>query len=134
MEVSRSRNGSRKTVGIRASRGAVGNENFGVILDLNGTNGLVTRRLYGDGQDDIIAKQSSVGVVTWYLTDRLGSVQSLVDNSGLSVGTLAYSAFGSTTVNTGVPDRYQYTGREWDARWDCNTTATGCTYRAAAAG
>jgi RHS repeat-associated protein len=95
--------------------GAVGNENFDVVLDLNSTNGLVTRRLYGDGQDDIIAKQSLGGVVTWYLTDHLGSVQSLLDNSGISVGTLAYSAFGGTTTNTGATDRYQYTGREWDA-------------------
>lgn len=68
--------------------GAVGNENFDVVLDLNGTNGLVNRRLYGSGHDDVIAKQTAGGVVTWYLTDHLGSVQSLVDNSGIAVGTL----------------------------------------------
>jgi len=59
---------------------AVGNENFDTILDLDGSNALVTRRVTGDGFDDLIARISSAGTVGWYITDRQGSGQSIPDS------------------------------------------------------
>ena len=94
---------------------AVGNENFDTILDLDGSNALVTRRVTGDGFDDLIARISSAGTVGWYITDRQGSVQSILDNSGNIVAAYTYDGFGQVTYSTGSTDRYQYTAREFDS-------------------
>ncbi len=92
----------------------VGNENFNTWADLNSSNALTTRREFGTGFDQPIAQQSSSGTVLWYLTDYEGSVRQIVNNSGTVVGTLAYTAFGQITTNSGTTDRYGYTGMQWD--------------------
>ena len=59
---------------------------------------------------------SSGEVIYWCgkRPDRQGSVRNLVNSAGTVIGTLAYSAFGVGTTNTGTTDRQRYTGREWD--------------------
>ncbi len=95
--------------------GAIGSENFDPWVDLDGSNALTARRVYGTGFDDLDAKVASGGTVNWYLTDNQGSVRNLTNSSGALVGTIVYDAFGKTTSSSGTTDRYGYTGREWDS-------------------
>jgi RHS repeat-associated protein len=97
-----------------AKPGAVGTENFDVVMDLNSTNAVTMRRLFGGEFDEVVGRQTSTGVVNWYGTDHLGSVRQVFDNSGSVTNTVEYDAFGGFLG--GVPvDRYAYTGREYDA-------------------
>ncbi len=106
-----------------AKPGAVGTENFDVVMDLDGDDDVIARRLFGPGFDELVGGQDGGGTVRWYGTDHLGSVRKVFDNSGTVTNTVDYDAFGGFLG--GVPvDRYAYTGREWDS-------ATGLThYRA----
>lgn len=77
------------------------------------------RYLTGDQIDQLFARIEELGVnddEAWYLTDNLGSVRHLVDNSGTALATLAYDSFGNlTTAEDADSDRFRFTGREWDA-------------------
>ena len=46
-----------------------------VWADLDGSNNLVTRRLFLDTVDSVTARISASGTVAWYLLDRLGSIR-----------------------------------------------------------
>jgi RHS repeat-associated protein len=85
--------------------------------DLDATNALVTRRLYGDSVDQLLARITggTGGSAGWYLTDHLGSVRNVTDSTGALTGTLSYDPFGNALTNTGSTDRYQFTGREVDS-------------------
>ena len=53
----------------------VGNENWNVWADLNGSNGLISRYVWGDKVDQLFAREDlSSGTYTtyWMLTDNLG--------------------------------------------------------------
>ena len=66
-----------------SQRAVVGNENADVWADLDGgNNALVARRVFGDGADQLVARVGAGGAVSWYLTDRQGSVVGLTDASG----------------------------------------------------
>ena len=56
------------------------------------------------------------GTVAWYLTDHLGSVTGLLNNSNTLIDGLVYDAFGNVTYETNASngDRYAFTGRERD--------------------
>lgn len=96
--------------------GFVGQENFDVWVDVDGSNALVTRRVFGDKVDSVTARINAAGVEAWYLTDRQGSVVGITNASGTPTATIAYDGFGNVTSDTGpgAGDRYRYTGREWD--------------------
>jgi RHS repeat-associated protein len=99
-----------------AKPGAVGSESFDVWGDLDASNQLTTRRLYGAGFDEPLVKQDATGTATWYDVDQLGSVTSLFDNSGQVLGSRTYDGFGAITTTSGTGlDRYAFTAREWDA-------------------
>jgi RHS repeat-associated protein len=90
-----------------------GNE---VWADLSGSNALVTRYFHGDQTDQLFVRVSSTGTVAWYLTDRLGSVRNLTDNSGVVQDTITYDGYGNATeTNAAGGDRYKFTGRELDS-------------------
>ncbi len=91
----------------------VGNENWDVWADLDGGSSLTTRYLRGDVIDQIFARQDS-GTTHWTLTDRLGSVRDVVDNSGTVKDTIGYNGFGGITSETDANfrGRYAWTGRE----------------------
>ncbi len=94
--------------------GAIGTENFDTILDLDGAGNVITRRMFGAGFDAPLARQDAAGAIRWYGVDNLGSVRTIIDNSGNVTNATDYAAFGAFLG--GVPvDRYAYTGREWDA-------------------
>ncbi|MFM6862914.1 MAG: RHS repeat domain-containing protein, partial [Dolichospermum sp.] len=76
---------------------------------------LDTRYLHGAGVDQVLA-QESAGNVEWHLTDHLGTVRDLVNNSGAVVNHFVYDSFGQviSESNPAVDTRYLFTGREFD--------------------
>ncbi len=75
------------------------------------------RYLHGPAVDQVMAQEDTAGQVFWDLTDHLGTVQDLVNNSGQVVNHLKYDSFGNLIMqsNPSNATRYQYTGREFDA-------------------
>jgi YD repeat-containing protein len=72
--------------------GAIGTENFDQAFELNGSNALVMRRLFGAGFDALLARQTAVGTVSWYVTDQQGSVRTPLERAQCAVpqpGTVA---------------------------------------------
>jgi RHS repeat-associated protein len=90
------------------------NQNIDLIFDEYGN--VNHRYLFGDGVDQIEADESN-GNVLWALSDHLGSVRDVVDNSGTVLNHIVYDAFGAVTsqTNESVVFRYGYTARELDA-------------------
>jgi RHS repeat-associated protein len=88
-----------------------------VYADMDGSNNLLMRRVYGDGTDQVVARESSGGTVAWYGADRLGSVIGLVDATGAPLDTIVYDAYGNRTSESSPAngDRYGFTGRELDS-------------------
>jgi RHS repeat-associated protein len=85
--------------------------------DLNGSNILQMRRMYLNGVDQLFARIDSGATTAWYLTDRLGSVRDIANNStGVSVDHYIYDGYGQVTTESTPAngDRYRYTGREWN--------------------
>jgi RHS repeat-associated protein len=85
--------------------------------DLSSMGALVTRRLYLDGADQMMALVSGAGVAQWYLTDRQGSVRDLVNYGGTMVlDQIQYDAFGNTTSqsNSANQDAYGWDGYRQD--------------------
>ncbi|WP_353928951.1 RHS repeat-associated core domain-containing protein [Okeanomitos corallinicola TIOX110] len=60
--------------------------------------------------------QESAGNVVWHLTDHLGTVRDLVNNSGAVVNHFVYDSFGQviSESNPAIDTRYLFTGREFD--------------------
>jgi RHS repeat-associated protein len=89
-------------------------QNIALVFDENGN--VNHRYLFGDGVDEIEADESN-GNVLWALTDHLGSVRDVVDDSGTVLNHVVYDAFGGVTSQTdeSVVFRYGYTARELDA-------------------
>ena len=89
-------------------------QNIALVLDENGN--VNHRYLFGNGVDQIEADESN-GNVRWALTDHLGSVRDVVDDSGTVLNHIVYDAFGGVTsqTNESVVFRYGYTARELDA-------------------
>jgi RHS repeat-associated protein len=89
-------------------------QNIALVFDENGN--VNHRYLFGDGVDQIEADESN-GNVLWALTDHLGSVRDVVDDSGTVLNHIVYDAFGGVTSQTdeSVVFRYGYTARELDA-------------------
>jgi RHS repeat-associated protein len=75
------------------------------------------RRLYTDAVDALFTRIDSGGSVAWYLTDRLGSVRDLANNTtGASIDHFTYDGFGNATqTQSANGDRYEFTAREFDS-------------------
>src|SRR5262245_53934898 len=98
-----------------ANQFLVGNENNDVWADLNGSGSLTTRYIRGDVIDQIFSRIDS-GTNYWELTDRLGSVRDVINNSAVIKDTIGYDGFGGITSETdsSFRGRYAWTGREID--------------------
>jgi RHS repeat-associated protein len=85
--------------------------------DLDGSNNLATRRLFGPGADNPVVKISAAGVVVWYLLDYQNSVIGMVNSSGTSLGSVTYDGFGKVLTNTlgSYADAYMFQGARRDA-------------------
>ena len=77
---------------------------------------LQTRYLHGTETDQVLAREDSEGNVIWYLTDHLGTIRDLVDNSGTVLNHISYDSFGNVIdqTNPTIETRYLFTGREFD--------------------
>ncbi len=94
-----------------------GLENFDVWAELDGSNALVMRRLFGDGIDQPLARIDGAGTASWYHQDRLGSVVGITDNSGTLIDNIAYDGFLNVTTESSPAngDDIRGTGRLRDA-------------------
>ncbi|MBD2077245.1 RHS repeat-associated core domain-containing protein [Phormidium sp. FACHB-592] len=89
-----------------------------VYLEFSGTSTTPsTRYLYGPMVDQVLAQESN-GQTTWMLTDHLGSVRDLVNDSGTVVNHFTYDSFGQVVgsmAGATADTRYKFTGREYDS-------------------
>jgi RHS repeat-associated protein len=82
-----------------------------------GPSTLDSRLLHGPAVDQVLAQEDGVGTVLWHITDHLGTVRNLVDNTGTVANHLTYDSYGNVIAESkpAVDSRYLYTGREFDA-------------------
>ena len=78
------------------------------IMDFNGSGSLTTRYLWGP--TGIVARQTSVGVVSWYLADALGTVRDLINNSGAIIDHVDFSAFGTVLGESSASSGDRFVG------------------------
>jgi RHS repeat-associated protein len=90
-----------------------------IWADLNASNQLVDRHLFVDvnGQTQPFVRIDASGNEAWYLTDHLGSVRLLTDNSAAVLDQIDYDAWGNITTETNAAngDRYKYASGQWNA-------------------
>ncbi len=93
-----------------------------VWAELDGASGnaLKVRYLAGDGTDQWLARLVSAGYanagLSFYLSDRQGSVRGLTDNTGVLQDQISYDAFGnSSETNTAYGDSRKYAGYLFEA-------------------
>jgi RHS repeat-associated protein len=77
----------------------------------NGGN-LSRRYVYGAGLDEPLAMVNTTGQHSYHLTDALGSVIGLLDDTGALTERHAYTAYGTTLGSSSTP--YLYAGRRLD--------------------
>ncbi len=88
------------------------------FVDSDGANEPVLdiRYLQGPEVDQILAQEEVGGDAIWHLTDRLGTIRDLADNSGTVINHITYDSFGNVVSETDADfeTRYLFTGREFD--------------------
>jgi RHS repeat-associated protein len=103
-----------------------------VIADLNGSNVVQVRYVYGDQPDQILARVVASGThtgVAWYLTDSLGSVRDIADSSMVVQDHLDFDGFGNVTeASPGWGDRFKFAAGASDS--DTGLTQFGARYYA----
>src|SRR6185312_13473614 len=94
-----------------------GDENFDDYADLvsNGSGGwdISAWRMFGTGFNEPIASITSAGAVTWYASDRQGSIDAIFDTSGTVIEQRVFDPFGNL-VSGGMTDRYGFQGGQTD--------------------
>jgi len=70
--------------------------------------------IYADRIDELFGVEKSGEGLSFYMTDRLGSVRGRADASGNMLHQKAYRAFGGIAAESGPAERYAFTGREYD--------------------
>ncbi len=101
-------NGSTTTTRFAYDRGEI-------WADLDATDGLQTRYVRGDRVLELLARITS-GAVAWILTDRMGSVRNVLNDSGAVIDTIAYDGYGNVTSETNATNggQYKYDGYRYD--------------------
>ena len=89
------------------------------LLDFDWLGDITARYLGGptpSGVDAVLARDTPSGGVAWYLTDALGSVGDIVNNSGTVIDHIDYSAYGQVLDETDSSngDRFKYVGMQDD--------------------
>ena len=87
-----------------------------IVLELNESNSITHRYLWGPAVDQILADEQVGGEVLYPLTDHLGTVRDLLDSGGSVANHIVYDAFGNVTFETdaAVDHLFGYTGRPLD--------------------
>ena len=88
-----------------------------ILFSLDGNGAISHRYLAGPGINEVFADQSTSGQTLWYLTDNLGTVRDIVNNTGLIQNHVSYDSFGNITAQTNstVGVKFGYTGQQLDA-------------------
>lgn len=84
-----------------------------VVTDLDSSGAVIASYAQGSGIDEPLASISSAGTA-FFEADGLGSITSLSGMAGIT-DTYTYKAFGVTSATGTNPNRFRYTGREWDS-------------------
>src|SRR5262249_10199650 len=86
--------------------------------DLNGSNVVQERYVWGDSQDQLFARIDGNGTAHWYLTDKLGSVRDVLNAGGVPEDHTDYTAFGViiTQTSASAQGRYAWTSKDFDAQ------------------
>jgi RHS repeat-associated protein len=74
--------------------------------------GTASTYIHGPRIDEPLAKDSN-GTLSFFHADGLGSVVKTTDQAGAVNSSIRYDAWGN--IESGSPDLYAYTAREWDA-------------------
>jgi RHS repeat-associated protein len=87
------------------------------VADLSSTNAVVARHIFLDATDAVFARIASTGAVDWELTDHLGSVRGLMNNSGGLDDAITFDPWGNIISETypANGDRFKFAGGQWDA-------------------
>jgi Glycosyltransferase like family len=85
--------------------------------EFNSSGSVTMRYLDGLEVDELFARTSSSGATTWYITDKLGSVEDLVSSSGPVLDHITYDSFGNiaTQTNASYTHRFMFAGMEYDS-------------------
>ena len=89
-------------------------KNIALVFDGSGTQ--THRYLYGVGDNNVLADETSTVQVLWALFDNEGTVKDVVDSNGTVLNHIVYDSFGNVTsqTNSTVVFRFGYTGQELD--------------------
>lgn len=83
-----------------------------IITEENGSGNLVSRSIRGI---QIVAKENSVGSISYYLNNAHGDVSKIVNDNGEVLNSYEYDAFGNTSNYTEkIQNRFQYAGEQYD--------------------
>jgi RHS repeat-associated protein len=97
-------------------------DKWNLLEEQSGSGALIARYVHGPKIDDLVAKVTGPGVVSYYHQDGLGSTTALTDSSGNVAERYSYDVFGAPTfrdANGGVVsnyaggNRFLFTGREY---------------------
>jgi RHS repeat-associated protein len=90
-----------------------------VVVDMDGSNTPLARRMFGDGTDQVLLRTQASGTaagVSGYFTDNLGSVRDVANASGAVKGHIDYTGFGvRTDAGTAWTDRFSFQGLPFQA-------------------
>lgn len=88
--------------------------------DLDPSGAAVSRYLFRPSIDEPLARYRPGDGTAFYLTDQLGSVRVIVDETGAVLNQVDYSSFGDPVLESNPldGDRLKYTAREYDADLD----------------
>jgi RHS repeat-associated protein len=77
---------------------------------------LTNRYLFGPAVDQVLADEQIGGSLLWPLTDQLGTVRDLINNSATVLNHIQWDSFGNRTSesNPAVDHLFAYTGRPLD--------------------
>ena len=87
-----------------------------IWADLTAANVLQTRYIRGDRVLELLTQIASGGAAAWMLTDRMGSVRNVVDNTGAVLDAITYDGYGNVTNETSPANggQYKYDGYRFD--------------------
>jgi RHS repeat-associated protein len=86
-----------------------------IIQEKNQSGAVTANYIRGLNIDEPLTRIKADGTIRHYVTDALGSVIALTDDTGVVKTTYSYDPFGNTTVSGEASDNpFQYTGREND--------------------
>jgi len=85
------------------------------IAEYNGAGAVQKRFVYGPGLDEPLAVIDSAGNRQYALTDALGSVVAMVDDSGALKEKYAYTGYGASISSGANQMQYLFAGRRFDA-------------------